>query len=71
MMATAAGDGRIPFVSVDDIAEVAFKALTDEKSPNTERIIVGPELYNYDEVGPIFNFSSTTFYPFVGRLQQC
>lgn len=50
MMATAAGDGRIPFVSVDDIAEVAFRALTDEKSPNTERIIVGPELYNYDEV---------------------
>ncbi|RDB27553.1 Agroclavine dehydrogenase [Hypsizygus marmoreus] len=43
-------DGRDPFVSVDDIAKVAFKALTYEKSRNTEHTIVGPELYTYDEV---------------------
>lgn len=47
---TASGDGRIPWVSVEDIAAVAFRALTDEKSHNTEHLIVGPELYNYDEV---------------------
>jgi len=52
-IATGAGDGRIPFISADDIAEVAFRALTDEKSHNTEHVIVGPDVYNYDEVMPV------------------
>jgi len=46
---TATGDGRIPFVSAEDIADVAFRALTDEKSHNTEHLVVGPELYSHDE----------------------
>ena len=47
---TATEDGRIPFVSADDIADVAFRALTDKESHNTEHLIVGPELYSHDEV---------------------
>ena len=47
---TATMDGRIPFVSADDIADVAFRALTDKESHNTEHLIVGPELYSHDEV---------------------
>ena len=50
MIVSAAKDGKIPFVSVDDIAEVAFKALVDEKSHNTDYVVVGPELFTYDEV---------------------
>ena len=51
---TATEDGCIPFVSTHDIADVAFRALTDEKSHNTEHLIVGPELYTHDEVCPQF-----------------
>jgi festuclavine dehydrogenase len=47
---TAAGDGKIPFISADDIANVAFRALTDEKAHNTDHLILGPELFAYDEV---------------------
>jgi festuclavine dehydrogenase len=47
---SAAGDGKIPFVSADDIARVAFRALTDKKPHNTEHIILGPELLTYDQV---------------------
>ncbi|KAG6865569.1 hypothetical protein C0991_001462 [Blastosporella zonata] len=48
-VASAAKDGREPLVAVDDIATVGFEALTDEKSHNTEHIIVGPELFSYDQ----------------------
>lgn len=51
---SAAADGRIPWVSVDDIADVAFAALTDEKSHNRDHIIVGPELLTYDGVSFFF-----------------
>lgn len=47
---TATGNGKAPFVSADDIAAVAYRALTDEKSHNTDYFILGPELLNYDEV---------------------
>ena len=47
---TACGDGRIPFVSAFDIAAVVFRALTDEKSHNTDHRILGPELMTYDQV---------------------
>ena len=43
-------DGRIAFVSVDDIAKAASDALLDEKSWNGDRYILGPELLSYDEV---------------------
>ena len=44
-----AKDGRIPFVSVDDIAQAAYDALISEKSPNKDYYIVGPELFSFDE----------------------
>ncbi|KAF8882042.1 hypothetical protein CPB84DRAFT_1686897 [Gymnopilus junonius] len=46
---TATGDGRIPFISAEDIAQAAFDGLTVEKSPNTDYLVVGPELLTYDE----------------------
>jgi len=53
---TACGDGKIPFISTTDIAAVAFKALTDEKSHNNDHRILGPELLTYDQVGsPYFS----------------
>lgn len=47
---SATGNGKAPFVSVDDIAAVAYRAFTDEKSHNTDYLILGPELLNLDEV---------------------
>lgn len=47
---SATGDGKIPFVSADDIARVAYRALTDEKPHNTDHVILGLELLTYDEV---------------------
>jgi festuclavine dehydrogenase len=47
---TATGEGKVPFVSADDIAAVAFHALTDELPHNADHLILGPELWSYDEV---------------------
>ncbi|KAI0849457.1 NAD(P)-binding protein [Daldinia vernicosa] len=47
---TAAQDGKIPFISADDIAEVAYHALTDEKSYNSDLRILGPENLTYDQI---------------------
>ncbi|TFK41648.1 hypothetical protein BDQ12DRAFT_710684 [Crucibulum laeve] len=44
-----AGDGRIPFIAAQDIAQAAFNALVANKSPDDDSYIVGPELYTYDE----------------------
>ncbi|KAF7517125.1 hypothetical protein G7054_g13906 [Neopestalotiopsis clavispora] len=45
---TATQDGKIPFVSADDIADVAFHALTVEKSYNCDFKVLGPENLTYD-----------------------
>ncbi|KAB8073419.1 agroclavine dehydrogenase [Aspergillus leporis] len=50
---SAAGDGRIPFVSADDIARVGFHALMDAGSSGKEYLILGPELLTYSEVASI------------------
>jgi len=50
---TATGEGKLPFVSADDIATVAFRALTDEKPHNTDYLILGPELLSYDNVSSL------------------
>ncbi len=50
MIITATGEGKVPFVSADDIAAVAFRALTDEVPHNTDHLILGPELFSYDDV---------------------
>ncbi|KAL9604525.1 MAG: hypothetical protein Q9219_000490 [cf. Caloplaca sp. 3 TL-2023] len=52
---TACGDGKIPFVSAEDIAAVALRGLVDKKSHNTAYTILGPELLNFDEVATKFS----------------
>ncbi|KAG5640829.1 hypothetical protein DXG03_006890 [Asterophora parasitica] len=55
LVASTVGNGKIAFVSADDVAAVAFRALVDEKSHNTEHIIVGPELHTYDEAAALLS----------------
>lgn len=50
---TASGDGRIGFIDASDIAAVAVRALTDEKAPNADLILTGPQALSYDEVAAI------------------
>ncbi|KOY15120.1 oxidoreductase [Paenibacillus xylanivorans] len=52
---SAAGDGKIGFVSADDIAAVAFHALTDIVSHDTAHIITGPETLSYGEAAGMFS----------------
>lgn len=52
---SATGEGKIPFVSADDVAAVAFRALTDEAPHNTEHLILGPALWSYDEVAELLS----------------
>jgi festuclavine dehydrogenase len=50
---TAAQDGQIPFISADDIADVAYHALTDAKAFNSDLRVLGPELLTYDQVSKL------------------
>ncbi|KAH8193533.1 hypothetical protein TruAng_012301 [Truncatella angustata] len=50
LCAGTSADGRIPFISVDDISEVALHALTDEKSYNHDFRVLGPEILTYDPI---------------------
>ncbi|KAF9474264.1 NAD(P)-binding protein [Pholiota conissans] len=52
---SATGDGRTLFVSTEDIAEVAFGALTAEPSLNKDILIFGPELFSNDDVAELFS----------------
>ncbi|KAJ3523903.1 hypothetical protein NMY22_g11234 [Coprinellus aureogranulatus] len=46
--------GPVPFIAVEDIAQTAFKAITNVDSlPNREPILVGPELVSYQDVAAI------------------
>jgi festuclavine dehydrogenase len=47
---SACGDGKVPFISAGDIAAVAFHVLTDEKPPQTDYRVLGPELLSHDQV---------------------
>ncbi len=47
---SATSDGRVPWVSVEDIAAVAARVLTAEEAPNTDYVILGPELLSYGDV---------------------
>ena len=58
---SATGDGKIPWISSEDIAQAAFEALTADKSPNREYYVLGPELRSYDEVNPVYSPSSSKF----------
>ncbi|KAL2123124.1 hypothetical protein VTJ04DRAFT_3579 [Mycothermus thermophilus] len=50
---SATGEGRIPWVSADDVAAVAARALTDPDPPNTEYQVLGPELLSYGDIAQI------------------
>ncbi|MEU8841189.1 NAD(P)H-binding protein [Streptomyces roseus] len=50
---TASGQGRVGFIDAADIAAVAVRALTDEKAPNADLILTGPQALSYDEVAAI------------------
>ncbi|KAI0839155.1 putative ergot alkaloid A [Hypoxylon sp. FL0890] len=51
---SATGPGRIPWVSAEDIAAVAFHALTSPQPPNTDFLVLGPELLKYTDLAEIF-----------------
>ncbi|OJD29741.1 agroclavine dehydrogenase [Diplodia corticola] len=50
LLVTACGDGKIPFISADDIAAMVFHTLTDEKPHNTSYRVLGPELLTHDDI---------------------
>ncbi|KAF8075718.1 hypothetical protein FPV67DRAFT_379479 [Lyophyllum atratum] len=52
---SATGGGKMPLISIGDIVDVAFNALVDENSHDTNHILVGPELLTYDEAAEIFS----------------
>ncbi len=52
---TATGDGRVGFVDVGDIAEVAFRALTDAEPHNRAHVITGPQALSYAEAAAIIS----------------
>lgn len=58
---SAAQDGKIPFVSAEDIAAVASRALTDPVPHNTDHVILGPELLTYDDVGECGHISIPSY----------
>jgi len=53
VIATSTGQGRVPFVDVDDIAEVAVRALADATSHDTAHVITGPQAMSYDDVASV------------------
>ncbi|THX58310.1 NAD(P)-binding protein [Aureobasidium pullulans] len=52
---SACADGKIPFVSAQDIARVAFHTLTDATPHNRSYRILGPELLTYDQIAEILS----------------
>ncbi|RYP20380.1 hypothetical protein DL765_002838 [Monosporascus sp. GIB2] len=47
---SATGAGKIPWVSADDVAAVAFAALTAPEPPNRDFLVLGPELLSYGDL---------------------
>ncbi|MFF0410283.1 ergot alkaloid biosynthesis protein [Kitasatospora sp. NPDC004745] len=50
---TAAGAGRVGFVDAEDIAAVAAHALTDERAPDRDLVLTGPEALSHDAVAAV------------------
>lgn len=44
------GDGRVPFISADDIARAAFALLTGPAGRNDDFLVTGSEALSYDQV---------------------
>lgn len=59
---SATGDGRLPWVSADDIAACAVQTLTVERPPNTDYFILGPELLTYDDVSTLTHGHGSVWY---------
>ncbi|MFD8142876.1 NmrA family NAD(P)-binding protein [Streptomyces sp. NPDC059708] len=53
VIVTAAGDGRVGFVDADDIAAVAVRVLTDERAPDTDLVLTGPEALSHADVAAV------------------
>ncbi len=51
---TSVEDGRVAFVSADDIAAVAVRALIDAPH-QTDHVITGPEALSYDDVARVLS----------------
>jgi uncharacterized protein YbjT (DUF2867 family) len=52
-LSSSTGDGRVAFVDVGDIAEVAARALADERSHDTAHVITGPRALSYADVAAV------------------
>lgn len=52
---SATQDGKIAFISADDIAKVAAAALTTPGLPNGDYILTGPRALSYDDVARIIS----------------
>ncbi|KAF2253845.1 NAD(P)-binding protein [Trematosphaeria pertusa] len=53
---STAGDGKMPFISADDIAAAASVFLSDPaRLDNKDHILLGPQLLSHDEVARIFS----------------
>jgi ergot alkaloid biosynthesis protein len=50
---SAAGEGRVPFIDADDIAEVGVRALIDASAHNTAHLLTGPRALSYGEAADI------------------
>ncbi|MCZ4603644.1 NAD(P)H-binding protein [Streptomyces sp. Lzd4kr] len=53
LIRTAAGTGRVGFVDADDIAAVAVHALIDDRAPDTDLVLTGPEALSYDDIATV------------------
>ncbi|RYP57941.1 hypothetical protein DL769_009188 [Monosporascus sp. CRB-8-3] len=47
---SATGAGKLPWVSADDVAAVAFAVLTAPEPPNRDFLVLGPELLSYGDL---------------------
>lgn len=52
---TATGDGRVGFVDVGDIAEVAFHALTAAEPHNRALVLTGPQAFSYADAAALIS----------------
>ena len=54
-VALPVGDVKEPFVDIDDIADIAFDSLLNEKHKNKLYEVTGPELLSFSDVVEAFN----------------
>lgn len=57
---SATGKGKVPWISCDDIAAVGYHCLITPEPPNTDMLILGPQLLTYNEVCFITPFHPTS-----------